>query len=910
MWFREFIGGLDTRRLPEAASGGVLIKANNGHITRGGEFEQRAAFVPEFALPEGTIGLSHTTAGIFVFGHQAEPSGMPGGVSYQRLQHPDGTTALVRILSTDLYAGKLYAVGEFADGGVYHFYDGAQVTDWFDGRARATFAITGGVSDSAVAASGRFDITGGSAMTPAVAATGGFTVTGGTLGSGNQLTSLTINGVEVLGAAVAHTGNNSTTASAIAAQITSYASSPEYTASAVGAVVTITASVAGAASNGRTVTPTVGGGLTVGSVANMSGGADAVYDRITSVLVAGVDVLGASVIHTGNNSTTAAAVAAQINSYTSSPDYSASTIGATVIVTAAVAGAAANGRVVAPSVSGGATVGGVVNLSGGSDNATSRLLDMRINGVSVIGAPVEWGASNEDTATAVATAINSYVSVPDYTASAVGTSVSVAAAATGSTANGYNVTFDTELGFVATPSTLTMAGGGDLAGAPATGSLTVTAGASGNQMTALTVNNVGLISSAVTHTGNNTTTAAAIATAINSATSSPDYSATSSGAVVTISTADNISSVNGLALVPVFTGTFAATLTDMAGGVDDTYQPGGFVKTVGQKVYSVSGPNLHFSGIQAPTKWTTDSVGAGFIDMSSESSGSEELIAIARYQTFLAVFAERIIQIWYLDPDPELLRQTQVLSNTGTASAHSVTAFGDADLFYLDESGLRSLRARDSSNSAATADIGVPVDEAIVAKLATLDENERKQITGLIEPSDGRFWLIMKDQIFAFSFFAGAKVSAWSTYDTTYQNEDDAAVTFNVEYADVYRRRVYLRAGNTIYVYGGLNGTTYDASVAEAWLPYMDADDPTRYKEFTGIDVVMRGLWATSAAMDPTDETAEDLIAVLDSTTYSMNRIPFAHNATHASLRFRSQGTGPHRLGACVIHFQGSANED
>ena len=78
------------------------------------------------------------------------------------------------------------------------------------------------------------------------------------------------------------------------------------------APVTITASVAGAAANGRVVTPTVGGNLTVGSVANMSGGADAVYNRITSVLVAGVDALGASVIHTGNNSTTATAIAAQI----------------------------------------------------------------------------------------------------------------------------------------------------------------------------------------------------------------------------------------------------------------------------------------------------------------------------------------------------------------------------------------------------------------------------------------------------------------------------------------------------------------------------------------------------------------------------------------------------------------------
>lgn len=72
----------------------------------------------------------------------------------------------------------------------------------------------------------------------------------------------------------------------------------------------------------------------------------------------------------------------------------------------------------------------------------------------------------------------------------------------------------------------------------------------------------------------------------------------------------------------------------------------------------------------------------------------------------------------------------------------------------------------------------------------------------------------------------------------------------------------------------------------------------------------MSGEGVLPAAMDPTDETAEDKIAILDSTTFSLNRIPFAHHATHASLRFRSQGTGPHRLGACVIHFRGSAGED
>ena len=42
IWIREFTGGLDARRLPETTPGGVLIKGIDGHINRGGEFEQRA----------------------------------------------------------------------------------------------------------------------------------------------------------------------------------------------------------------------------------------------------------------------------------------------------------------------------------------------------------------------------------------------------------------------------------------------------------------------------------------------------------------------------------------------------------------------------------------------------------------------------------------------------------------------------------------------------------------------------------------------------------------------------------------------------------------------------------------------------------------------------------------------------
>jgi hypothetical protein len=698
IWVREFTGGLDNRRMPEATSGGVLIRANNGHITRGGEFEQRAAFVPTYALPAGTVGMFSDRSSVVVFGHLAAPVGLPSGVAYQRLQHSTPAIALVRILSADLYAGKIYAVGEFADGAIFHFYDGARVTDWFDGRARATFEVVGG------------------AVTPAIAATGSFEVTGGTVGGGNQISSVTIDGVNVLGAAVAHTGNNATTAAAVAAQINSYSSSPEYTATSIGQTVRITAAVAGTTPNGKAVVPVVGGTATVGNISNMAGGAA---------------------------------------------------------------------------------------------TTTSRATDIKINGVSIISAPVLWTTSNEDTAQAIATAINSFTSTPDYTASAVGASVSIAAATTGPAPNGFVVAFTLVDGLDVTPDAPVMANGA--------------------------------------------------------------------------------SSTN-------------------------TYQPGEFVRTIAQKMYSVSGPNMHFSGIKAPTKWTTDAVGAGFIDMSSESSGSEELTALARYQNFVAVFAARNVQIWYVDPDPELNRISQVLNNTGTDSPRSVTAFGDTDLFYLDESGLRSLRARDSSNAAATTDIGVPVDELISAKLETLTENERRQVVGLIEPKNGRFWLIMRDVAFVFSFFNGAKVSAWSTYDMSFI-EDGETTSFSVDEALVFNRRVHLRAGDMIYVYGGLVGNIHDDTVAEAWLPYLDADDPTRMKEFNGLDVVLRGLWEVAAAMDPQDETTEDIVGTFDETTYNREKNPFNHQATHVSLRFRSQGvrnegTEPHRLGACVLHYESSEDKD
>ena len=110
-----------------------------------------------------------------------------------------------------------------------------------------------------------------------VLATGSFTITGGTASAGvNKINAVLVNGVDVLGTAVDWATSHAATATAVAAQITSNTSTPNYSAVAVGAVVTITAAAgSGDSPNGFVVSPTVAGDVTVGSIVNMAGGVDA-----------------------------------------------------------------------------------------------------------------------------------------------------------------------------------------------------------------------------------------------------------------------------------------------------------------------------------------------------------------------------------------------------------------------------------------------------------------------------------------------------------------------------------------------------------------------------------------------------------------------------------------------------------
>lgn len=346
------------------------------------------------------------------------------------------------------------------------------------------------------------------------------------------------------------------------------------------------------------------------------------------------------------------------------------------------------------------------------------------------------------------------------------------------------------------------------------------------------------------------------------------------------------------------------TITGFYNGTSDADFPanGTFVQTIGTKNYALSASILYSSKVGDPDEWTTGT-GVGFIDMSQYTSGAETLTALADYQDATAVFSERTVQIWSLASAVASSTRSQILRNTGTSSPRSVTGFGDGDVFYLDESGLRSLRARDSSNAASTAGIGVRVDPLIVAKLRDMTEEERAKIIGLVEPQDGRFWLIMKDTIFVFTYFPEEKISGWTTY-TTHYYADGVKTAFNVDDAVVFDRRVYLRSGDNIFVYGGLTtGQETDDTIAEAWLPYLDGDNPTKFKAWRSFDAAVSGEWAVAAGMSLKDNTVEEDVCIITRTSYNDERIATVGQSTHISLRFRSRGDDAAILSACALHF-------
>jgi hypothetical protein len=135
------------------------------------------------------------------------------------------------------------------------------------------------------------------ALVNEVQAQGSLTLSSGTTGS---IDTVTVNGVNVLGASVPFNGTLTQTALDLAAQINRYKSSPDYTAIANGNVVTLYASLGAAATPNGYVVATSGTGITV-TTANLAGGVAGQNGLLFDNSVAGVLTKLSSQVWSGLN---------------------------------------------------------------------------------------------------------------------------------------------------------------------------------------------------------------------------------------------------------------------------------------------------------------------------------------------------------------------------------------------------------------------------------------------------------------------------------------------------------------------------------------------------------------------------------------------------------------------------------
>lgn len=377
----NFSFGLDTRKSQLTSQPGTLLTLENGHVNQGGEIEKRKGFfvidsnIPYF--PTGTgycFGMEVTSSGLYTFGSASSGTvgALPTGVTYQRLQHPDLSTAMTGVVYSTSFNGKAWVIARFADGNTYAYYDGSLVTDLTDGLVLASLNTNNLLATNLAAIINRSTTTQGyssthtgtnafseilspvgsafgnlitktsavgslagvltTSNTPAVsnvAAIAQFRVVAGAddTGAGNcQITSIKVDATlstEILTTAVNWTTSNEATAVLIAAQIN--ANLTAYTAIANGSLVVIYASIAsGAASNSfklqttATAATTHAKGFMIGDCSFSFSGTPSV----TNILANGIAITNGGGPYTAaNNGLLCETLAKNINAYTGTSGY-------------------------------------------------------------------------------------------------------------------------------------------------------------------------------------------------------------------------------------------------------------------------------------------------------------------------------------------------------------------------------------------------------------------------------------------------------------------------------------------------------------------------------------------------------------------------------------------------------------
>ena len=262
------------------------------------------------------------------------------------------------------------------------------------------------------------------------------------------------------------------------------------------------------------------------------------------------------------------------------------------------------------------------------------------------------------------------------------------------------------------------------------------------------------------------------------------------------------------------------------------------------------------------------------------------MTGIEAYSTFTAIFSRRSVRLYTLTADATQVSIFQQMKNTGCIAGNSLQSFANTDLFYLGVSGIRSLKAKDTTNAAYANDAGAAVDNHVQAWIRSQGPAIANASVSVIEPLDQRYWVAIGARIYVYSYFPATQIAAWSYYSPG----------FAISSFGVIDDKLYCQSGNTIYLYGGTDGMAYNAAgVMPVTLetPFLAAGTPEKVKLWTNLDLAAAGTWAVTFLVDPNDWTKTINGGQIVNSTYSGPTTNMAGRSPLFSLRMTCSSAGP-----------------
>jgi hypothetical protein len=248
------------------------------------------------------------------------------------------------------------------------------------------------------------------------------------------------------------------------------------------------------------------------------------------------------------------------------------------------------------------------------------------------------------------------------------------------------------------------------------------------------------------------------------------------------------------------------------------------------------------------------------------------------------------IEIWDVDPDPELNSLFQNLSNFGTDYNNTAQPLG-TDMLFLTESGVRSLGSREGFANFEDTSLGSPIDDVVVAAIA---ESEHQPVSTLYT-TNGQYWVAIGNRIFVWTWSRNGKVKAWAEFETTSP----------VRYFTQLRGNLYMRTENdNILVVSKNRFTDFsgDYEVDIGFL-YQSLKSIGVMKQMLGFDLVMKGEAEVSFGFDSRTVTDESPAIKVTGNTRPGQMNPMEIIATEISPRIRYTGPNDLRIDALSIYF-------